>query len=562
MVEVLLVWAIWGISATALGSVVCNWAKRKFLVEAGASVWMWFWVGQVMMSILAGIITFFTPLYPTTKAFWWLVVGIFLFLNRNSVRPILSAILFKIRGLNSLALATGIFTMANAILKASGKPEIFDEGAYHLPLIRMWETQGLVPGVANLNGHYGLNSTWHLLSALSNLDFIPQWRVVMALNGLVACVLGWYAASRLNRILCGSVLVTDWVVSFMPFFIFRNLLSSPSTDIPAIICTWFIFSTWLECIEKQEDILKIWPMLTVLPFWVVMLKSSSAPLLLVPFGLLLMSFRQANWPRFFGILAIGCIALIPWVLQNWFLTGYAVFPIKVTAIGNPIWQVPLQSIDKKFYLEQFGAFAPPLHYNWSWFKVWIMAQNPDTRIILALALVALLAGTAWLIARWKESSFNLVHLFGTVVCSLLAWLLTITEPRYGFGALVFAALLPIAFLFKVLSDFRPAARFLGLVMLPLTLFGFFRSIKEFEFRPELLVRPEHRPKVEYRSLECVNFKAATPVAYQSEVPVGKPVFCWDCPFPCFPKEAIVDSGFVKQIQVGWYRGFIYTQPSQ
>jgi hypothetical protein len=256
----------------------------------------------------------------------------------------------------------------------------------------MWETEGLVAGVANLNGHYGLNSVWHLLSALANLDFLPGFYTDMPLNGLLAAILGLFAGSRLDVLLKqnSKFRVSYCLAAFLPFFLFRNLLSSPSTDIPAIIATWFIFVLWLEDLENNRELSSNWILFLLLPVWIVSVKSSSAGMLLLAAGFLIAQARKTNKKPLIAGLLVSGLVLLPWLLQNWIMTGYAVFPIKLTAIGNPAWQVPIESINKKFYLEQFGAVAPPSQYSMDWLKTWFSAQNPDSRVIILLAAIFLI----------------------------------------------------------------------------------------------------------------------------------------------------------------------------
>lgn len=557
MLEILFNWLMCLVVVLPLGRSILFRIGKIMGGGTQFSDWVNFWVGLAGISLVLNLLSFGIALHPINKAFLWLFLGWAALSQRNYLKE-LYFLPRRVWGKwHWASLSLGIFSTFIALLKAGGVPEIFDEGAYHLPLIRMWERQGLVPGMANLNGHYGLNSTWHLLSAWANIDFLPFFHSVFALNGLAMVVLGWFAASRMERILRGPALLADWIIIFLPFMVFRNLISSPSTDIPAIICSWFIYTLWLEAIEKEESPLTIWPVLTILPFWAVLLKASSAPLLLIPSGMVIICFVNGIKKNSLIVMVVGSLLILPWLLQNWFLTGYGVFPVKATALGNPIWQVPIESINNKFYLAQFGAFAPPEQYNWLWLKTWFSAHNRDTQVILICCLSSLVAGFVFLFRRDSERVWVKVYLYMVVLACLLTWLLTITEPRYGFGALVFSALLPIAFFLRLLSNQQkhlPKLAFLALFAL---IINVFKTAREYKFDGTALLFPKDRPTVATRNLSCINFEAVTPVVYTSQVPDGKPVFCWDCPFPCVPKEGISDSSHLEMIGVGPYLGFRY-----
>ena len=546
-----------GILSIIWGGLVDDIIYKRWEAKKRQSIWIRFWSGLAMLSFILCLICFFTPLTPLVKAIVWLALLSPIFLKQNLWSALFSEVTSKFKSMGIFSLLLVILGSGIALLKASGKPEIFDEGAYHLPLIRMWENEGMVLGMANLNGHYGLNSTWHILSAFSNLSFLPLWKTEMALNGLVAVVLSFYAASRLNAIWQGSKLISHWIVVLLPFFVFRNLLSSPSTDIPAIVCTWFVFTIWLETIEKEQSPWEVWPIFTLLPFWIVILKASSAALLFIPAGILFLAIVENDRKKITAILSLGAAMMFPWIIQNWLLTGYAVFPIRKTALGHPIWQVPLESIDKKFYLAQFGNFAPPDSYTLSWFIHWLQAHNVDSRVIIILSFSTILAWFVLFIFRAEQRVFLKVFLFSSVMACVLSWFITITEPRYGFGALVFSALFFQALFLSRLQSRFPIIRNIALLILVLQTYNLFKTYLEFSPGSNIALFPSQAPKVKFKTLHCGNFEAITPVSYLSVVPSGKPVFCWDCPFPCIPKEGSIDSTHIFKLNDGLYSGYYY-----
>jgi hypothetical protein len=541
MLEVLFQWFL--VTAVNLywGGRLLRWLEDPAERAESHRYWLRFWTGFIFLSFLLQITGFFLPLTPAVKGIIWGILLIPAVTATNGIRPATASLFALLRKFTLLPWLIFGLPALIFLLKSAGRHEVFDEGAYHLPLIRMWETMGLVPGFANLNGHYGLNSTWHQISAFSNLDFIPGWKREFALNGLVATVLALFSASRLAALLRGENRVSAWLALPLPFLIFRNLLTGPSTDIPAIVATWFVFIFWIETLEKREDPVPAWPAFVLLPFWITVLKTSSAALLLVPAGMLVLAFPGNQVRDMARILLSGLIILGPWLLQNILLSGYAVFPIRFTAMGGLPWQLPAGMLEKKFNLAQFGAFAPPAHYTTEWFQSWLLAHNPDSRLIICLAFLGLPVGFFLLVFRpgWRFP-FSIL-LFGTLLAAVMGWFFSITEPRYGFGSLVVAALLPLSVgIYWLATRFRLA---LAAGMLFTTLYGYTlsKTWREDPPGPTRCIFPEQGPKVMYRPLSCGNFRASLPLRYESPVPAGKPVFCWDCPLPCIPPENKNDS---------------------
>lgn len=547
MASVLLVWLLTALVATFWGHIVFRAVEPDAEKKSDVSWFILFWLGLAALNTGLNLWCFFFPLNAGAKAVFWLILllwpAIQFSKNRKHFLPLLHN---KFLEIQPIAWLPVLCTTGIALLKASGKPEIFDEGAYHLPLIRMWETKGLVIGMANLNGHYGLHSGWHILSAFCNLDFIPGWRLTLALNGLLAAILSLGSGVSMSRILKKQGLISDWIMALIPFFLFRNVLSSPSTDIPAIAGTWFLFFFWLREMETKSDIWKSWPVFLVMPVWIFTIKASSVGLLMVPAGLLIWSLAKRDKRKAILVLASGLVLAIPWCIQNWLISGYLIFPVEITALFSPDWQVPAFFVQKKFYPEQFGAFAPPDIYNLAWLHTWFRAHNPDTRIILILSCMGMALGLTGilLLPAWKKR--QAVFLYATLMASLIIWLLTVTEPRYGFGALVFSALFPVAVSGNRLSGKWNFLRFGVAIVIGLQGFMLWKTIKENPVNGDILIKPAEIPVVACRQIQLRNFKASIPVAYLSEVPAIKPVFCWDCPFPCFPKESINDSSYIEK----------------
>lgn len=546
MPQILFTWLITVLAAVSWGGLAEKPIQVFFPGRRKASLWLQFWTGLAVLSLILSAFTFFLPLDSNSKALLWLLILLCpALLNRKAFLSAGSLIRKRMFSLHPLSWLLFLLTASIGLMKAAGAPEIFDEGAYHLPLIRMWEQQGLVVGMANLNGHYGLHSVWHLLSAFTSLDFIPGFRSDMSLNGLLAALLGLFAASRLQLILSRRDFTgtAAFIAVLLPVFLFRNLLSSPSTDVPAIIGSWFFFLLWLENLESTDDANAKPDLFVLLPVWIVSVKSSTAGILVVPAFFALQQVLKGNRKAFLFTASAALILLVFWVLQNWLISGYAVFPHEFTAIGKPEWQVPPECIQKKFYLEQFGAFAPPESYNLSWLKKWFSAHNADSRLIILLA--AFFFFLAPFSVLRKKENYRASRAFYLVLLLLAGiWFFTITEPRYGFGALVIAALMIPAMLFQKLLSIRGFFRYCLLLVLPLMALSSFKTFREFKAQDASLLKPASVPEVRFRKLKCGNFEATTPVSYSSPVPEGKPVFCWDCPFPCFPLEGIADSSYI------------------
>ena len=566
MPQILFTWLLFSSLCLFLGSWTEKRILKRYFGYPTAPVWLLFWTGMAVLYVILSLVTFFIPLDSVAKSTLWLAFSGFVWFENAIFKNLL--IRFK-TGLKSFGWAAWLafsLTAFMALLKSAGVPEVFDEGAYHLPLIRMWEKQGIVPGFANLNAHYGLHSGWHLLSAFSNLSFLPGFVSDMCLNGLMAVLLALFSVSRLQHLLDGKVFtIAGFAAIFLPFFLFRNLLSSPNTDVPAIIGAWFFFLLLLEGIEKKQDVITSPTLFLILPVFLVILKASSAGMLFAPAAFFILHWMKSGSRRkiFSALAAIGLPAGI-WILQNWLLSGYLFYPLEFTALGNPDWQVPPENMQKKFYPEQFGAFAPPAAYNLQWLRSWFWAHNLDSRVIILLAGISFIAFPFVINGVKKTAAFrrDMIVFYLLLLLPAVIWFLSVTEPRYGFGTLVIAALFVPGFFMVEIQHKLPAVWSFSLLIIPMMALNCRKSLSEFEGQGSPFLIPAAVPQVSYRLLQCGNFSANCPQEYQSPVPPGKPVFCWDCPFPCFPLEGIADSAFVFEEKRAWFTSFSFQKQNK
>jgi hypothetical protein len=567
MPQILFTWLLFFSLCLFLGS----WTEKRiikkyFVYAAEPSVWLLFWTGVAVLYVILSLVTFFTPLDSVAKPTLWFAFSGFIWFEKTIFMALLIRFKSGLKHFGWVAWLAFSLTAFMALLKSAGVPEVFDEGAYHLPLIRMWEQQGIVPGFANLNAHYGLHSSWHILSAFSNLSFLPGFVSEMCLNGLLAVFLALFSASRLQHLQDGKVItLSGFAAIFLPFFLFRNLLSSPNTDVPAITGAWFFFLLLLERIEKKQDLITSPALFLILPVFLVILKASSAGLLFAPAAFFIL--RWINNERkglIFSILVAIGLPLGIWILQNWLLSGYLIYPLEFTALGSPDWQVPPENMQKKFYSEQFGAFAPPAVYNLQWLRSWFSAHNTDSRLIILLASMFFIAFPFVLQRVKKTAAFrrDMIVFYLLLLLPAVIWLFSVTEPRYGFGTLVIAALFVPGFLIVGIQRKLPVVWPFPVLIIPLMALNCRKSLAEFEGQGRPFLIPEAVPQVTYRSLQCGNFTANCPQQYKTPVPSGKPVFCWDCPFPCFPLEGITDSAFVFEDKMAWFTTFYFQKKSK
>ncbi len=287
-----------------------------------------------------------------------------------------------------------------------------DTGLYHAQTIRWIETFPVVPGLGNLHSRLAYNSSWLTLNALFSFAFLggQSYHSLPGLIVLVTCAQFLHRGLRLlpTLIFCppckrGDVapatggietaaskhpsrpklpLVSpilqphridgrrsaggsDYLrLLFIPlaFFLLASELSSPGTDLPAVMLSWLIFSEWLALIEEKQNTAPLLPILLVLlTLWAVTIKLSTLPLLLAALFLWWQFFhnsapldkggmsrqRQGGLRTALQLLALAAILFLPWVIRSLILSGYLVYPGLTLDPFHFDWRIPAEAVRRE-----------------------------------------------------------------------------------------------------------------------------------------------------------------------------------------------------------------------
>jgi hypothetical protein len=537
--------------------------SHKFAVEYGGLFCVLHsFIGLVVVSSVANIASIF---YQLKSELAFVIAGISIllwFLNVGNCRDLFFEIVKRLRFHFSTLLLL-IFSVAIYAIKSVSFPEIFDDGAYALPLVKMYEVfHGPIYGFANLNAHNGLNSSWHSLHAVvSRLSYSGIFfQETYVLNSYFAFL--WLALSvtmlqkGINEKRADPII---FIPGILLLTIFRNQLTSLSTDIPVIIGCWLVLYLLLLMSEMPHHSNYLVAGVWLLPFWLVSIKLTAAALMVLPIYFILIhedafsKFRKMIW------LFAGLVVISPWLIQNYIISGYLLFPLKFTGFIPAQWQVPQVAIDEKMYSAQFGIYALPQNPSFQWFFQWWQAHPVVIKILLILAFYITIIRMVFFMP--KSRKYYLQPGFAAIITAVLGWgiwFFTISEPRYGFGFFPFLAALALAGVFRAVSQFI-GLYVITLCFVTIQVVNLSKSLDEAGgWDKTLLAKQRSVPSLITRSIQCGNFTAVTPVSYTNNE-IDKPPFCWDCALPCLPKEEIGDSAWVFQFEMAGKPGFYSKQ---
>ncbi|MDT8347740.1 MAG: hypothetical protein RQ756_08045 [Flavobacteriaceae bacterium] len=222
-------------------------------------------------------------------------------------------------------------TLVTAFVWASTTNFIYDHETYYIQTQQWLETYGLVPGLANLHVLLGQHSLWHIAQTALKLPELEAYGFYLN------CWLWLLCVADINflkyKLLSHQKLRAVLNVALLPLLFF---IGTASTDLPVYIFSTVVFLQWIQVFIFQKKITH--PQLAVLFALVaVLIKPTAVAILLPALHLNLTSlFKPAKILFLSGLL--GTVFLV----KNYIVTGYLLFPLDFNFWMQPDWQLPIE----------------------------------------------------------------------------------------------------------------------------------------------------------------------------------------------------------------------------
>lgn len=145
-----------------------------------------------------------------------------------------------------------IFIIISTLSWTVGYPQHYDTSLYHNQAIQWIEEYGVVLGLGNLHNRFAYNSSFMVLQAL----FSFKWLVGQSLhtvNGFICCLFLSYSVLSNNVVKRNKIETSDFLKLSTIIYVFytRDVISSPSSDILAMLLILYIVTKWCEYLEKK-----------------------------------------------------------------------------------------------------------------------------------------------------------------------------------------------------------------------------------------------------------------------------------------------------------------------
>jgi len=494
IVIVLFTWLVWltalvGIGHMASFVVSKSWGSRSRL-EASA------WIGLILAALLASALQLILPLGGRASASFFGFLGLVGVINalriawnlRESLIPALAGSLSVRRWPVVLLLvifSVGLGLTANFAL---AEPMDYDAGLYRISAILYAQDYSLPPGLANLHGRLGFNSSIWPLAALMGAG-IWEGQGFRLISGLFITILYWSLVMRVGFARRGGALPGDWFTvlggAFVAAIVFTDSgrwIPSPAQDVVLLIAGIGSTAYFIDYLVHRTSRTSAAMALLLAAFagtlrplgWVLF-----ASTLVVLVALLLRPQASAThplaraWNTLGRPLIMSTVFLGVMLVRDLFLSGWLLYPL--TYAPMPVdWRAPNPTSLRNWitwYARAPGTDGTSAQ-DGSWISSWLQSTWASREIAVSqLMLAASVAPLLWQKGRIAWTQSWKVILLGTIPCfaTAIIWLITAPDVRFGWLGILGIAAIPVSILLPTGAYPYCLARITGVLLLVLLL---------------------------------------------------------------------------------------------
>jgi hypothetical protein len=386
----------------------------------------------------------------------------------------------------------------------------YDNALYHLLSVRWMAEYGSVPGLANLHGRLGFNSSLVALSGLFSVPFgvsIGREFVNGATTVLVAGVLSqglnfknWRCSNPSRSLYAFGLL------AFVVMLVLSPCLSSPQPDIGsavmAVAVAWYFFGVVKFSGDDDQFGFDQFLLCLFAAAVAVELKLSyigfAAATILVALSVAVR--RRVSWRLICLGLFFTLMLLSPWICCGYITSGCPFFPSDFGRL-NFDWAAPYQSAiaerDAAFAWARAPSLGPAeVLGNWNWLKPWVarVIDDPSVCKTLLVGAIGLLLLCGRLLLRpFPQFDRRWCLLLFPSAVGLLFWFLTAPDPRFAQATLWLFALNLLLLPFRGTDDWSRRLNIVGTYAVAMVVLfdagvGGARLIKEKKRLPNIVER--------------------------------------------------------------------------
>lgn len=320
------------------------------------------------------------------------------------------------------------------LLWTSLVPQHYDTYLYHAQAIRWNEEYGVVWGLGNLHFRLAYNSAFISLQSL----FSFKWLTGMSMhsvNGLITlAILGYIVLTSFKKRFQISDLMKLSIILYIGYDSFHA--SSPNTDTFALYLIFYVCVKWMEFAELKSRDCNEYGLLCVFLVFAATLKLSVASFVILAVYPCVLIIRQKKVRDLIKYIGTCIFIFIPYMIRSFIISGFFVYPVKVSGFLNVDWKMPENILDSDAAeIIAWGRGNKDISRNsehiWQWFTEWFQSINILWKIIFVLMVVSVIYLFIHFVKSDKKKNIAGKYLVAAVLLGIVFWMETAPLPRYG-----------------------------------------------------------------------------------------------------------------------------------
>lgn len=507
-------------------------------------------LGMIVLTAICNYISLFSPIdLKINIIISVLAIGSIIFFRKKTL-PILrdwKTGLLQLHWLTKFAL---FLVFLIAIVKTSGPSLSYDEGGYHLPLIRWIENYPVVPGIANIEDRLGFNPSIYMTNAFFGMTWLFPGGLY-DLNAFLFVLFGYSFLKGFDRIVKNNFkdqIFSTTIQTCALFFLFRAYMTSMDADFIFMYGATYLLIIFIQKIEMNK--------LAIADFdaflFVILFAFISTSKFIIGLLLPLVLWQAIFWIKskktlFVKYLIVACLCIVGgWLIRNYIISGYLIYPLSFTGFFNPDWKVPKEYAEGQYhYVSEYAKIevtrniheykfairdVPWREWLPNWFdRVWWQLIGKVIIIGTPIGFILFFGSMIFSRKSWKKEYQQYLILLSILALATIIWFTRIPAIRFGWGWLLSFLVLSFGLpLRRMLIQYADSFR-IGIVAILLASLIRSSILSVFE-TPELtkiVIEPVPVEKgVIYQ----------TKIQNQIKINIAEEGRCWSISPPCYPRN--------------------------
>jgi hypothetical protein len=312
-----------------------------------------------------------------------------------------------------------------SLFKCAQFPYIIDNEVYYLQTIKWINEYGFVKGFGNLHPFFGQSSSFHVLQAGFNFNFLTDR--INDINGFILFISSAYFLSEFEK-RYKSFGEIHWIGFVLMFnILFFQFINSPSPDLSIILLSQVLFYHFLD----KENNLDNFKIVTILFLFMVFVKVTIAPIGLI---VVFMAIKQKK--RLYFTASLGSAIVILFIVKNYIISGYPFYPFDLFPLQAD-WTIPQELLDYVGRITQNASYFKhnKIQNPTYWIKLNSWLHLGGIYRIFNLGIFILFACSLFTKKIQQETKYKIVY--GVVVIHVAVLLLNAPTFRFFLPEFVF-----------------------------------------------------------------------------------------------------------------------------